>query len=179
MVLFKNVFIIFGCAGSLLLHIGFLQLLQAGATLSCCTWASHCSGFSVVEHRLQAHELQQLQHMASVVEARGSQRAWAQQQQCKDLIAPGYVGFPGPGIKNVSPALASGFLSTPTPGKSLDLWFLISLGGWRKQNSQTSWTLYPHRYHRHTHTHTHTHNFTLDFKEFVFYEPLVGRRDKN
>ena len=31
----------------------------------------------------------------------------------------------------------------------------------------------------HIDTHTHTHNFTLDFTEFVFYEPLIGRRDEN
>ena len=33
--------------------------------------------------------------------------------------------------------------------------------------------------HIDTHTHTHTHNFTLDFTEFVFYEPLIRRRDEN
>ena len=33
--------------------------------------------------------------------------------------------------------------------------------------------------HIDTHTHTHTHNFTLDFKEFVFYELLIGRKDEN
>ena len=38
-------FFIFDCAGSLLLHVGFLQLL-AGATLCCGTQASHGPGFS-------------------------------------------------------------------------------------------------------------------------------------
>ena len=44
-----NLFIylfIFGCVGSLLLCVGFLQLWQVGATLCCGAWASHCGGFS-------------------------------------------------------------------------------------------------------------------------------------
>ena len=46
---FLNLFIylfIFGCVGSLLLHVGFLQLRQAGATLGCGVQPSHCGGFS-------------------------------------------------------------------------------------------------------------------------------------
>ena len=46
---FKYLFIylfIFGCSGSSLLHAGFLQLQQAGATLRWGARASHCSGFS-------------------------------------------------------------------------------------------------------------------------------------
>ena len=35
-----------GCSGSSLLHVGFLQLRRAGATLHCGVRASHCSGFS-------------------------------------------------------------------------------------------------------------------------------------
>ena len=38
--------LIFGCAGSLLLLMGFLQLRRAGAALGYSAWASHCSGFS-------------------------------------------------------------------------------------------------------------------------------------
>ena len=37
---------IFGCFGSLLLRMGFLQLQRAGATLCCGARASHCGGFS-------------------------------------------------------------------------------------------------------------------------------------
>ena len=37
---------VFGCIGSSLLCACFLQLWQAGATLRCGAWASHCSGFS-------------------------------------------------------------------------------------------------------------------------------------
>ena len=36
---------IFVCVGSLLLHVGFLYLRRAGATLGCGAQASHCSGF--------------------------------------------------------------------------------------------------------------------------------------
>ena len=44
--LLKNKFIylfIFGCVGSSLLHMGFLQLRREGATLHCGAWASHFS----------------------------------------------------------------------------------------------------------------------------------------
>ena len=37
---------IFGCIGSLLLHVGFLQLRRAGATFHCSVRASHCGSFS-------------------------------------------------------------------------------------------------------------------------------------
>ena len=40
------IYFIFGCVGSSLLCVGFLWLQQAGATLHCSAWASHCSGFS-------------------------------------------------------------------------------------------------------------------------------------
>ena len=42
----KIICFIFGYAGSLLLHAGFLQLRWAGTTLCCCVQASHCGGFS-------------------------------------------------------------------------------------------------------------------------------------
>ena len=37
---------VYGCAGSLLLHAGFLQLWGAGATLGCSVQSSHCGAFS-------------------------------------------------------------------------------------------------------------------------------------
>ena len=43
-IFFSNLF--FGCAGSSLLHMGFLSPWRAGAALSCGAQASHCSGFS-------------------------------------------------------------------------------------------------------------------------------------
>ena len=54
----------FGCAGSSLLHAGFLYLWRAGATLRCGAWASHCDGFSWCG-------AQALGMRASVVAARG------------------------------------------------------------------------------------------------------------
>ena len=39
-------FLIFGCVGSSLLHVGFLWLWQAGAALCCSQRASHWGGFS-------------------------------------------------------------------------------------------------------------------------------------
>ena len=36
----------FGCARSLLQHMGHLSLQRAGATLRCGAWASHCGSFS-------------------------------------------------------------------------------------------------------------------------------------
>ena len=48
-ILFLKFFIysfIFGCFGSSLLPVGFLQLWWVGATLHCSAWTSHCSGFS-------------------------------------------------------------------------------------------------------------------------------------
>ena len=38
-------FIYFGCTGSLLLHMDFVQLRRMGATLRCCVQAFHCSSF--------------------------------------------------------------------------------------------------------------------------------------
>ena len=61
--LFTYLFI-FGRTGSSLLHAGFLQLRQAGATLPCGARASHCGGFSCCK-------AQALGVQASVVAARG------------------------------------------------------------------------------------------------------------
>ena len=65
---------IFGCVGSSLLHVGFLQWQQVGATLQCGARASHCDGFfCCTQHGLQARGLQQLQHVGSVAVAHGLQ----------------------------------------------------------------------------------------------------------
>ena len=42
----KYLFLYFGCAGPLLLHVGFLQLQRAGVTLHRGMQPSQCSGFS-------------------------------------------------------------------------------------------------------------------------------------
>ena len=87
--LFLKNFLIFGCAGSSLLHIGFPQLQRAGLLSSCGVRASHCGGFSccgVVAP--QAHLLH------------------------------GMWNLPGRGIEPMSPALAGRLLSTLPLGKS-------------------------------------------------------------
>ena len=100
---FKFLFIclpIFGCAGSLLLRVCFLQLWRVGATFLCGSQASQCSGFSYC-------------------------RAWAPEHRLSinscgtGLVAPWHVETSqGPGIKPTSPALAGRFLTTRPPGKS-------------------------------------------------------------
>ena len=45
-ILFIRQLSIFGCTGSSLLHMDFLQPRRTGATLDCSTQASHCGGFS-------------------------------------------------------------------------------------------------------------------------------------
>ena len=80
---YKFIYLVsFGCVGSLLLRVGFLQLWRAGATLRC-AWASHCSGFSccgaqapgVQASVVVALQAQQLQCAGSVVVACGFQSA--------------------------------------------------------------------------------------------------------
>ena len=121
-----NLFI-FGCVGSSLPCIGFLQLQRAGATLRCGAWASHCSGFSfcraqalstrasvVVAHGLISCGFQALEHRLSSCGARAQ-------------LLCGMWDLPGPGIEPVSPALAGGFLSTAPPRKSLQIFLKSSL----------------------------------------------------
>ena len=97
---------IFGCVGSSLLHVGFLQLWRAGATLHCSVRASHCGGLSCCG-------AQALGAWASVVVAHrlSGCGTWAQ-------LLHGMWDLPRPGIEPVSPALAGGFLTTAPPGKS-------------------------------------------------------------
>ena len=97
---------IFGCFGSLLLRVGFLQLLRAGATLHCGVRASHCGGFSCCDAR------------ASIVVVRGLSSCGAGAQLFCSMW-----DLPGPGLKPMSPALAGRFLTTAPPGKSLVLFW--------------------------------------------------------
>ena len=53
---------ILGCSGSSLLHKGFLELWQVGATLHCSAWVSHCGDFSCFRAQVQ-----QLCHTGLVV----------------------------------------------------------------------------------------------------------------
>ena len=113
------IYLIFGCIGSPLLHVSFLQLLRAEATLCCGVWASHCGGFSccgarvlgaqasvVVAHGLSSCGSQALEHRLSSCGARAQ-------------LLCGMWDLSGPGLKPVSPALAGGFLTTVPPGKPL------------------------------------------------------------
>ena len=108
---------IFGCIGSSLLRVSFLQLRRAGATLCCGAWASHCSGFSccgawalgarasvVVACGLSSCGSRALEHRLS------SCGAWAQ-------LLCGMWDFPGPGLEPMSPAMAGRFLITAPPRK--------------------------------------------------------------
>ena len=111
-------FFSFGCVGSLLLHAGFLQLQQVGATLRCSAWASHCGGFSCFRARA-------LGTRASLVVARGLSSCGSKSLELKfsscgaqDQLLHGMWDLPGPGIEPVSPSLAGGFLTTVPPGKS-------------------------------------------------------------
>ena len=92
----------------------------------------------VVEHRLQARGLQQLQHVGSVVTAHRLQGTWASVVVVRGLSICGSWALecrlsscgtwaqslrsmwdlPGPRIEHVFPALAGGFLTTAPPGKS-------------------------------------------------------------
>ena len=81
--------------------------------------ASHCSGFSCC--RAQA-----LSAQASLVVARGFSSCGSRALECSLSSCDSQVqllcsmwDLPGPGIKPMSPALAGGFLTTASPGKSL------------------------------------------------------------
>ena len=104
--------------------------------LCCCAWAFSscgeqglllwCFGFSVVEHRLYVHRLQQL---AALRLCSCGTCTWL-----LDIM----WNFPGPAIQLVSLTLADGFLSTAPQGKSL-LWLLLMLPCWISVTSH-----YPH-----------------------------------
>ena len=117
---------IYGCIGSSLLHDGFLQLRQAGATLCCGAQASHCRGFSCCRARA-------LGMRASVVVARGLSSCGLQALEhrlnsvSRAQLLHGMWDLPGPGLEPVSPALAGGFLTTVPPGKSCQLIFLTKM----------------------------------------------------
>ena len=101
---------IFGCVGSSSLHVGFLQLRRAGATLRCSVWASHCGGFSCCG-------AWGLGAQASVVVARGLSSCGTRAQLLCSMW-----DLPRPGLKPVSPALAGRFLTTAPPGKFHQQW---------------------------------------------------------
>ena len=93
------------CAGSSMLHVGFLQLQWAVVTLSCGALASHCSGLSCCT-------AQALGTWVSVVAACSSraraQYLWPHGLCCH--VACGILTRPGTNL--VSLALQGGFLTT-------------------------------------------------------------------
>ena len=89
--------LISGCIGSSLLHVGFLQLRRAGATLHCGAWASHCGGFSCCGARA-------LGARASVVVARGLQSAGSV-VVATGLVAPRHVGSSWTGARTRVPCI--------------------------------------------------------------------------
>ena len=109
----------FGCVGSSLLHAGFLQLWRVGATLPCGAQILIAVASLVAEHGLQAHRLQQLWHVGSVVVARGLQTCRLSSCGARAQLLCGMWDLPRPGLEPVSPALADGFLTTAPRGKSL------------------------------------------------------------
>ena len=128
---------IFGCIGSSLLRVGFLQLQRAGATLHCGAQASHCSGFSL-QRTGSRHtgfsscnmQCQQLWHTGSVVVAQGLSSCGSQTLEhrfsscgAQAQLLHGMWDLPGPGIESMSPALAGGFLTNAPPGNSLKFSF--------------------------------------------------------
>ena len=84
----------------------------------------------IAEHRLQAHRLQQLQHVGSAVGAcrlssYGSQALEHRLSSCgtRAQLLGSMWDLPRPGIKPMSPALAGRFLTTVPTAKSWDRLF--------------------------------------------------------
>ena len=97
------IYFILGCTGSSLLHMGFLYLQQAGASLHCGAAALHCSGLSCG---------------AWAAGHIGFSRCstWAQLWRT-GLVALRHVKSSQTRIEPMSSVLAGRFLSTVPPGK--------------------------------------------------------------
>ena len=91
---FFKMYFIFGCAGSSWMHLDFLYLGWAKATLHCSAPASHCSDFSL----------------------------WSAGSRSTGLVALQHVWSSRPRIKFMTPELPDRFLTTGPSGKSW-LWF--------------------------------------------------------
>ena len=116
---------IFGCVGSSLLHMGFLQLRRAGATLHCGARASHCGGFSCCgAQALGAWASVVVAHRLSNCGSRALERRLSSCGAQAQLICSMW-DLPGPGLEPVSPALAVGFFTTAPPGKPLSILYVV------------------------------------------------------
>ena len=87
------------CAGSWLLHTGFLQWWQVGAILPCSAWASHYGGIFCCGTQAPGAAVSESQHAGSVVVV-------------LQLMLHGMWNISRPGIEPMSTALAERFLST-------------------------------------------------------------------
>ena len=110
------IFMLLGCAGSLLLHWLFSQ--QTGVTRHCTVQAS-CSGFSCCGAQAQGHQ-------TSVVAARGLSSRGPQALEHRHSsygqwaeLLHGMWDLPGSGIQLEPPALVRGFLTTEPSEKPL------------------------------------------------------------
>ena len=121
LIFYKFIYLfIFGCFGSSLLHVGFLQLQRGGPTLGCGAWACHCGGFSCCGARA-------LGTWSSVGVARGFSSCGLRALEsrfsscgARAQLLRGMWDLPGPGLEPVSPALVGRFLTTELPGKPLN-----------------------------------------------------------
>ena len=151
----------------MLLLMGFLYLQQAGATLCCSAWPSHCSGISCCGTQvlctwasvttacwLSSCGMRALgcvcfsnyRMESSVVVACGLSicHSWALEHRhnncgTQGLLLCGMWNLPGPWIKPMSLALADRFLSTVPPGKSPSRTILESLADTQDTHSQLLW----------------------------------------
>ena len=89
--IFKKIYLFFGCIGFSVRCMGFLQLWRAGAALCCSALASHYGGFSCGgERALECTGFSCCGTWAPQLWLAGS-RAQAQQLWCTDLVAPQHV----------------------------------------------------------------------------------------
>ena len=103
------IIIIFGCAESSLLCMGFCWLQRAGVTVCFSVPGSHCGGFSWI-----------CRHM-------GFSSCSTQARYCgsRALLFYGMCNLPGPGLEPMSPASTGRFSSTVPPGKSYLFFFFF------------------------------------------------------
>ena len=88
----KKTYLFFGCGGSLLLHMGFLQLQWVEATLCCGAHDFHCGGFSYCWAQALGHtSFISSNKRAQQLQLSGS-RALDQQLWCTGLVALRHVG---------------------------------------------------------------------------------------
>ena len=115
--LFKNVFIYFNCAGSLLLHGFFLSCCEQGLLSNCSAWASHWEGFSYCG--AQGLGVPVSVFVAPGIRSCGSQVLEHRLSHCgpQAQLLWGKWGLPESGIELASPAPAGGFFTTEPPRK--------------------------------------------------------------